>query len=71
MIEKSKSHNKKLIENNFGTYVIAEARRHPDGIVNLTLHHGRDKAKEILMERHRRLRRTIRVRAIRRPQLTR
>jgi len=69
--KQTKKNLEKLIDNNFGTYVIAYARRHPDSIVNLTLRHGRDKAKEILLERHRKLRRTIRVRAIRRPQLPR
>jgi hypothetical protein len=67
----TKENLEKLIENDFGSYVIAHARRHPDGIVNLTLHHGREKAKEILLERHRRMKRTIRVRAERRIQVPR
>jgi hypothetical protein len=67
----TKENLEKLIENDFGSYVIAHARRHPDQIVSLTLHYGRDKARDILLERHRRLRRTLRVRAIRRIQVPR
>lgn len=41
--KRSKENLQKLIDADFGAYVIAHARRHPDGIVNLTLHVGKRK----------------------------
>jgi hypothetical protein len=46
----------------FGTRTIATARRHPDGLVNLTLNFGRHRAMDALIERNRRLRRMTRIR---------
>lgn len=64
--KREKQNLQKLIDADFGVYVIAQASRHPDGIVNLTLHHGKDKAVEILLERSRRLRRSVRMRRTKR-----
>jgi hypothetical protein len=66
-ISKKTAHNQnaqlqKLIDNDFGSYVIAHARRHPDGIVKLTLYYGKDRAIDILLARARKRMRTIRVR---------
>lgn len=44
----------KLIDNEFGVYTIAHSRRHPDGVVNLTLLYGKDEAVDILLARARR-----------------
>jgi hypothetical protein len=46
----------------FGTRAISTARRHPDGLENLTLNYGYSKAVDILLERNRRLRRMTRTR---------
>lgn len=62
----SKENLQKLLDNEFGIFVIAHARRHPDGIVNLTLHKGKDNAVKILLERKRRLRGTLRIRRLKR-----
>ena len=58
----------KLIDNDFGAYTISHARRHPDQIVNLTLHYGKDKAVDILLARARKRIGTVRMR---RPTLPR
>ena len=57
----SKENLQKLIDADFGAHVIAYARRHPDGIVNLTLHVGKENAIKILLERSRRLRGKLRI----------
>lgn len=59
--KRSKKNLQKLIDSDFGTYTVAHARRHPDGIVNLTLHVGKDNAVKILLERKRRLRGNLRI----------
>lgn len=46
----------------FGTRAISTARRHPNGVENLTLNYGYSKAVDILLERNRRLRRMTRIR---------
>ncbi len=46
----------------FGTRAISTARRHPDGLENLTLNYGYSKAVDILLERNRRFRRMTRIR---------
>jgi hypothetical protein len=38
--KRSKKNLQKLIDSDFGTYTVAHARRHPDGIVNLTFWNG-------------------------------
>jgi hypothetical protein len=46
----------------FGTRAVSMARRHPDGLENLTLNYGYSKAVDILIERNMRLRRMTRRR---------
>jgi len=46
----------------FGTRAVSTARRHPNGIENLTLNYGHGKAIDILLERSIRLRRMTRIR---------
>lgn len=53
----------KLKDARFGNRIIKEASENPRGIVNLTLRYGRDKAKQILLER---AKRRIGVRQVRR-----
>jgi hypothetical protein len=54
----------KLIDNDFGVYTIAYANRHPDGIVNLTLRYGREKAEQLLLARAINRRGTLRPRRL-------
>jgi hypothetical protein len=53
----------KLQDANFSTYVIASARRHPSGLIALSLKYGHDRAVDLVLERNLRLRRMTRVRA--------
>jgi len=55
----------------FATRTIMEARRHPDGFVNLTLHYGRDKAFTMRIDRMKRLRRLEKARRAVRMERTR
>ncbi len=52
----------KLRKADIGSRAISEARRHPDGMVNLTLHYGRDKAFGMRIDRMQRLRRLEKTR---------
>ena len=52
----------KLVTADFGTRVVSEARRHPDGIVSLTLRHGRERAIDMRLKIGRRLREMTRIR---------
>ena len=52
----------KVVGTSFATRTISRARRHPNGLENLTLNFGYRKAIDILFERNRRLRRMTRIR---------
>jgi hypothetical protein len=52
---------RKIAGTSFATRTISTAKRHPQGLENLTLNFGREKAIDILIERNIRLRRMTRM----------
>lgn len=57
---------KQLRDSDFPEATIAHANRHPDGIVNMTLQYGYDRARSLILARKTRLKRMIRMRRRRR-----
>lgn len=60
--ERSANNLEKLEGTNFAPSVIARAKRHPYGVVNLTLNYGRKGAMDAILERDRKLKRMMRTR---------